>query len=268
MRFSSNRPEVECPVCGAAFAVSPGERRKKVQCPRCRCVVTVKPERAPDGSGAPTVAEFAELKAKVERLEVLSERFDALERAMSQLRPVDLPPEDNALELEPPVMPRMAPPLPDPPAHQPPIREEPPAPPRADVRWVEPIGAGDDTGSPVQGVEARQEEVLLHNLRALGPRDIAMHVAVDAPTAHHLSVPLADIFRRAGWTVQGPQPVLLPERDCGLTLATGPSRFPEEGSATYMALMSAGLPVALRLDDTLAPREAILIVGAGVGRLN
>jgi hypothetical protein len=110
--------------------------------------------------------------------------------------------------------------------------------------------------------DAEQWAILLHNLRAMGRRDIAIESVLGNHSGQYLSQRLAATFREASWNVHASPTAPKPKRVHGLILAAGQCPLPLAATATYMALKAAGFHITPRLDSALGTAEAILIVGS------
>lgn len=226
MNLVPERIEAQCPRCGSAIILTAGSRRKKVQCPRCREVVplAVSPSEPP----APAAVEFEELRARVERLEKV------VELLLAQPVPAGAPtsprlPGESLLS------------------------------PGTSLRWLRRDAMASRTEA-----DAEQESVLLHNLRALGQREVVLRSAAEDETARQWTERLSTLFRQAGWVVQGPE-TAAGVRHKGLVIAAGQCPLPKAATATYMALKAAGFEIDSRLDSSLKPDESVLIAGSGGG---
>jgi hypothetical protein len=227
MNLPPERIEAHCPNCQAAFVTTPMGRRKKIQCPKCREVILLTQPPEPGAIRLPTVEEFEELKHRVARHEALIEKLLAREVRTAEA-PIAGPPGGDSLLC-----------------------------PGTSLRWLR--RAEDPAGSA--DVDAEQQAVLLHNLRAMGQREVVMRSTHEDAAAWRLGERLSELFREAGWNVEGPDQA--PERahDRGLVLAAGDCPLPKAASATYMALKASGFPITSRLDADLRPDQAVLIAG-------
>ena len=108
--------------------------------------------------------------------------------------------------------------------------------------------------------DQEQHTILLHNLRAMGRREIAIeNVPLDRVSAP-LTARLTAIFRDAGWRVNDVQPSSRPRRAHGLVLIAGQCPLPHAATATFMALKAAGFAITPKLDGTLGAEETILAI--------
>ena len=68
------------------------------------------------------------------------------------------------------------------------------------------------------------------------------------------------MFERSSWTVVGVDEVVLPASHHGLALAGGALPTPPDLASAYMAFTAAGFDLVPRLDPSLDPHDAVLIV--------
>jgi hypothetical protein len=230
------RIEAHCPRCNAPFVLSAGARAKRIQCPKCRQTISLG-RTEPGSETLPTAEEFAALKARIAEQDALIARL---------LTPNSLQPEKtvNLQVFEAP--------SPDPAPLAAPacslLR------PGQNLRWLrrDPLAGADDP---------EPESILLHNLRALGGREILLQAGGEDPSSYVIAERLFTVFREAGWRVSTVEPITQPRPISGLVLSAGQCPLPEAATAAYMALQAAGYPITSRLDGSLGPTQSVLIAG-------
>lgn len=225
MKELPERVEAHCPRCQAAFVLATGPRGKKIQCPKCRQTIAV---------GLTLPRPRKPLPDPPPRTEPAATVIDAL-----------FTPTPRATEL----------PVADPGEER--TSDELLLRPGAKLRWLrreEPTG-------PAAQADEEQQAVLLHNLRAMGRRDIDLGAALNDAPGQQMAERLSAIFRAAGWNVRQAPPTPPRLRGSGLVLAAGQCPLPQAATAVYMALKAAGFPITTRLDGTFGPEQSLLITG-------
>lgn len=227
-----DRIEAHCPRCNAAFVLSIPSSSKKVQCPKCRKTVAVGLVLSPPAV-LPMPELFPPLKLVTDYEPAPVDLPPSVEAATEVLPPVDFEtsraPDDSLLR----------------PGHK--------------LRWLHRderawIGAHEDD---------EQQQVLLHNLLAMGRRAIDLAAFPDDLPGQRLAGHLSTIFRKAGWDVRETPSDLPVDRASGLVLAAGQCPLPRAATAVYMALKAAGFAVTTRLDGSFGPEESLLIAAGG-----
>ena len=225
MKRMPDRIEAQCPRCGAAFVIVSMSRRRKIQCPKCRQTVAVAQAEQP-----------ADAEPDEDPSEPVANRvtnFDAVPEPTPATSLVELFPEPSAV----------------------------PAPTDSllcagqQLRWLR----RDPSSGCVENEDGEQREVLLHNLRAMGRRQIVIESVLDDKESRPLAEQLSATFREAGWSVFAAQPSARKQRATGLIIAAGQCPLPRAATATYMALKAAGFPITSRLDSALGPEQSVLI---------
>jgi hypothetical protein len=225
MNRLSRRIEARCPKCSAPIVISAAVQGRKIQCPSCRQKVTVTVEKAPQQ------LEYRPVLETISQRELhLVEDAEVITRDAANREPCESStPSDHPSPLLKP-------------GHR--------------LRWFR------RSGPAAADASDEQEAILLHNLRAMGRRDITVE-PVRADESGQLVVDRwCALFRAADWTVCEARPKSRPERNHGLVLAAGQCPLPHAATATYMALKAAGFPIIPRLDSSLGPEQAILIAGS------
>ncbi len=227
MNQLSERVEAHCPRCNAAFVVAPSAQTKKIQCPNCRRIIALGVTLEPPPVLDPHSDRLAEFEARLARQEALIEQL--LARQTPPAVPVVAQPIGDSLLC-----------------------------PGQSLRWLQretqSWTAADD--------DPEQQSVLLHNLRAMGHRDIVVQAGLNDEPGQRLAARLAAVLREAGWKVSGPNSTTERRPVHGLVIAAGECPMPKAATAAYMALQAAAFPITSRLDSTLGPDGWILIAGS------
>lgn len=226
------RVEAHCPRCNAAFVVSPSGHTKKIQCPNCRRIVALGVTPEPPPGADPTAERFADLETRLTHLEALLEQHLAQKIPTAEASIIAPPAGDSLLC------------------------------PGQSIRWLQ----RDAQSWSASDDDPEQTNVLRHNLRAMGSREIVVQAGVDDEIGQRLAARLAAILREAGWKVTGPGATVERRPVHGLVVAAGECPLPKAATAAYMALQAAGFPIASRLDGTLGPTDWILIAGCAAER--
>ena len=228
MNRLSDRIDAHCPRCNAAFVVSPSAQTKRIQCPNCRRIIAlgVTPELPTAGD---SIAErFAKLEARLTRQEARLEELLARKTIPAEI-PTSVPPSGDSLLS-----------------------------PGQNLRWIQ----RDSAAWSTDDYEAEQQKTLLHNLQAMGQRDVIVQAGLSDTIGQRLAARLASVLREAGWRVSGPNSSDAARPVHGLVITAGECPLPKAATAAYMALQAAGFPVTSRLESTLGPEGWILIVGS------
>jgi hypothetical protein len=224
--ISPSSPNAQCPSCGATFSIASLGKRRRVQCPKCREVVVLD-RKAPVDLLESHKAEVSALRAEIERLSALEIRVAALETALG-LR-IEAPPE----EIE----------IPTQPMH---------------LRWLHRDHT--DVEDADFSLDPAREEILQHNLRQSPGKMISIRSAVGDPIARQLAEQFKAVFERSSWRVVGVDEMVVPLAHHGLALAGGSLPTPPDLASAYMAFTAAGFDLVPRLDPSLEPNDAVLIV--------
>jgi DNA-directed RNA polymerase subunit RPC12/RpoP len=215
-----------CPSCGTTFSIAALGKRRRVQCPKCREVVSLEPRTHTAVLDA-LKAELGMLRAEIERLSGLEARITELELAIG-LRVIAQP--------EPP---------------------EPPGTP-LHLRWLPRIDV--DRTSAQDWLDSKREETLQHNLQLSPGKVIAIRSAAGDPIARQLAERFKAVFERSSWRVMGVEEIVVPMVEHGLALAGGALPTPPGLASAYIAFTAAGFDLVPRLDPSLEPNDAVLIV--------
>jgi len=218
--------DIECPSCGAVFSIAALGKRRRVQCPKCREVVTLE-KKSPTDVLEVLKAELNVLRAEVERLSGLEDRVAALERALG-LR-IDAQPE---------------------------VVEDTGHP--VHLRWLSRDDAEAAQEDP--SLDPKREEILQYNLQQSPGKMISIRSAAGDPIARQLAERFKAVFERSSWRVVGVDEVVLPMAQHGLALAGGALPTPPDLASAYIAFTAAGFDLVPRLDPSLEPNDAVLIV--------
>lgn len=227
-----DRIEAHCPRCNAAFVLSTGPQGKKIQCPKCRKTVAVG-LTLPSPAVPPAPKALPDFKVVEDPAPAAGNELVAPTPPGETLSPAgieaDEAPRDSLLR----------------PGHK--------------LRWLR----RDERAWIAAHLDEEQQEVLLHNLRAMGRRDIDLGTALDDQRGQRLAEFLSTIFREAGWNVRETPPSPPQTRASGLVLAAGQCPLPQTATAVYMALKAAGFSISTRLDSAFGPEQSLLIAAGG-----
>jgi hypothetical protein len=172
-------------------------------------------------------SELSALRAEVERLTGLEARVTALEIAMG------LHPE----------------PQPEP------VESSSPA---VHLRWLPRTDV--DTEESDFSLDPTREAILQYNLQQSPGKAISIRSAVGDPIARQLAERFKAVFERSSWRVVGVDEVVVPLAHHGLALAGGALPTPPDLASAYIAFTAAGFDLVPRLDPSLEPNDAVLIV--------
>jgi hypothetical protein len=197
-----------------------------VQCPKCREIVALD-KKAPADQLDVLKEELNVLRAEVERLSAIEERVAALERELG-LR----------IDAEPEVIEHPAQPI--------------------HLRWLSRIDAA--AAQEDASLDPKREEILQHNLQQSPGKMIAIRSAAGDPIARQLAERFKAVFERSSWRVVGVDEMVVPAAHHGLALAGGALPTPPDLASAYIAFTAAGFDLVPRLDPTLEPNDAVLIV--------
>ena len=217
---------IVCPSCGTAFSIAAMGKRRHVQCPKCREVVSLE-SRSHKAVLDALKAELAALRSEVERFSNLEARISALEQALG-LRVVAQPQSQEKSSSTP------------------------------QLRWLPRIEPSSIESYDV--LDPKREEVLQHNLRQSPGKVIAIRSAAGDPIARQFAERLKSIFEQSSWRVVGVDEVVTSMVEHGLALAGGALPTPPDLASAYIAFTAAGFNLIPRLDPSLDPNDAVLIV--------
>jgi len=218
--------DITCPSCGATFSGAALGKRRRVQCPKCREVVTLE-AKSPTTDLDRLKAELAELQGEVKRLAGLEARVAALEETLGiHFGTPDAEPETVAS-----------------PTH---------------LRWLHRA----ETDSPENDrlLDPRREAILQHNLQQSPGKLISIRSAMGDPVARELAERFKAVFERSSWRVDGVEEMPVSMAEHGLALAGGALPTPPDLATAYMAFTAAGFDFVPKLDPSLEPTDAVLIV--------
>lgn len=228
-----DRIEAHCPRCNAQFVLSNGPRARKIQCPKCRKTVAVGLAVPPEPLPRPAMEAFPPLAVVPDHPPIQIEQAVLpplhIEESPASHRIAEEAPTDSLLR----------------PGHK--------------LRWLQ----RDERAWIAAHEDSEQQAVLLHNLRAMGRREIDLAAAIDDATGQRLAAHLSAVFREAGWSVRQTPPGDPGARTGGLVLAAGQCPLPQAATAVYMALKAAGFAITTRLDGSFGPEQSLLIAGGG-----
>lgn len=217
--------ETACPACGTSIGTASIGRRRRVQCPKCREVVDVGAAQKPSVQTpkiVPTAAgKVSESSAKIEALEA---RIAALEEALvktAEARPIEI----TIFKPE--------------------------------RRWKW-IARSEDHDA--EKLPQNLEEVFMHNLSNYDGHPLKIRATAGNARALARANGLKEMFKRAQWTIQGPEDVTPRNTEKGLFLAVGGLPLPPAAAAAYFAMTVSGFSVQSFLDPRLAGNETVLIV--------
>jgi hypothetical protein len=126
------------------------------------------------------------------------------------------------------------------------------------LRWL-PRSVVDIEESDVS-LDPTREAVLQHNLQQSPGKVIAIRSAIGDPIARQLAERFKAVFERSSWRVVGVDEVVVPLAHHGLALAGGSLPTPPDLASAYIAFTAAGFDLVPRLDPSLEPNDAVLIV--------
>jgi DNA-directed RNA polymerase subunit RPC12/RpoP len=218
--------DFECPSCGAIFSIASLGKRRRVQCPKCREVVSLESRSHADALEA-LKAELSALRSEIARLSDLEARVIALEEAMG-LRVIAQPeaPETSSSPVQ--------------------------------LRWLPRVEPSSTESQDV--LDSKREEILQHNLQQSPGKMIAIRSAAGDPVARQLAERFKAVFERSSWRVVGVDEIAVHTVEHGLALAGGALPTPPDLASAYIAFTAAGIDLIPRLDPSLEPNDAVLIV--------
>jgi len=147
-------------------------------------------------------------------------------------------------------------------AAQPEARETPSPP--VHLRWLSrnDVEAAQEDAS----LDPKREEILQYNLQQSPGKMIAIRSAAGDPIARQLAERFKAVFERSSWRVVGVDEVVVPTAQHGLALAGGALPTPPDLASAYIAFTAAGFDLVPRLDPSLEPNDAVLIVALAAVR--
>ena len=211
--------EATCPSCGASIRAPASPRSRRVQCPKCREVIVIE-SRVAKGTAGPDARPASEKQTATEdpRIAALEARVAALETAL-----VQVPAAGTA--------------------------EEPRIPNSGVVAAVKKLLWVGIVPGQAPKFSAEQGQALANNLGTVAVQAITIRVPSRDPVAREHAEWFGGIFRRAGWTVRGPEEIAPETAGRILSLAVPELPVAEDAAKTYLALRAAGFEPIPILDS-------------------
>ena len=211
--------EATCPSCGASIRAPASPRSRRVQCPKCREVVVIE-SRVAKGTAGADARPASEKQTATEgpRIAALEARVAAVEAALIRARAGSTAEE----------------PVPD--AGVVAAAKK--------LLWVGIVPGQAPKFSSEQG------QALAHNLGTVAAQAITIRIPSGDPVAREHAEWFGGIFRRAGWTVRGPEEIAPETAGRILALAVPELPVAEDAAKTYLALRAAGFEPIPILDST------------------